>query len=656
MKWVVRALGLVVLLVALVIGGLLLLPGDRLARIAADQLSQTLGREVTILGAARPTLWPTLGVRAGPVEVAGFAPETPLLRAEAIGVAVDAAALLGREVVVRDVTLVRPVLHLERDADGRANWTFGGARPEASGAGTAERREAPAVSFDVLTITDGALTYEDGGTLIAYEGIDLEARMPEAGGALDATFGLAGGGQRLAGTLQVAPVSALLAGETVAVIVAAEGAGNGLRFEGFVAPDGRVKGDLDADLPRPSALAEFAGLAPLDLPGEVLPLSVAGALEAGPQAVALTGARIAAGANAVDGDVSVALGAVPRVTADLSAGALDLAFLSAEEGSAGDPAAGGGWSRDPIDVSALALAEADVALRAASVDLGATQMQDAALRLTLEDRRAVAAVERATAFGGALTGNLVVNGRGGLSVGGALDGRTVAVGALLTDIAGFERLRGVGEAELEFLGAGPHLEAIMRSLSGRGAIRVGDGALTGVDLARIFGGGDAMGGDAVTIFSALGMTFAIEGGVLRNDDLAMEAPLFEARGEGRVDLGGQAIDYTLTPRVFRGAGEGLAIPVRIVGPWAGPRIFPDLEAVAEQRLAVERERLEAEARARLEEERARAEARLAEERAALEARAREELGAQEGQSIEDAARETVEREVLRGLGNLLNRN
>ncbi|MFC6760620.1 hypothetical protein ACFQFQ_15750 [Sulfitobacter porphyrae] len=63
MKWIVRIIGALVLILVLVVVGLLMLPADRIAGIAADQLRKVTGRDVTISGGVSMTFWPVLGVR-----------------------------------------------------------------------------------------------------------------------------------------------------------------------------------------------------------------------------------------------------------------------------------------------------------------------------------------------------------------------------------------------------------------------------------------------------------------------------------------------------------------------------------------------------------------------------------------------------------------
>jgi AsmA protein len=87
----------------------------------------------------------------------------------------------------------------------------------------------------------------------------------------------------------------------------------------------------------------------------------------------------------------------------------------------------------------------------------------------------------------------------------------------------------------------------------------------------------------------------VQGGVAQNDDLRLDAKLVTASGAGRVDIGGQSLDYRLSPKLLEGqTNGGLAVPVLIAGPWAAPKIRLDLEALARENLANEIEAVKAE--------------------------------------------------------------
>ena len=618
-----RLLALIVILVVVLVGGIFLISGNRLAKISGDQITSMTGRDVSITGALRPQLFPNLGVRTGAFEIAGTTGYTPLISGEALSVQVDLWALLSRRIDVKEITLVGPSVTLVKDKDGRANWSEGGESDASSSAGS----QASGLSLAGLSIQNGRVRYQDAlvGTDLLLESVDVTASMPNADDPLVASLGFVLGGQAASADIEIASLQSLVAGEMTGLTLETQVGQNTITFVGDAAVDGRLGGTFAAALPAPGALLALTGGESAELPAEILPIEVAGALTATSDKIDISGGSYRFGENRLLGPLSITLADVPFINATLSANALNLAFLSADEGSATEkPADGSGWSTEPIDANGLSLLNADIFVDAASVDLGSTEMRDVSLSITIDNARAVAQIQRAQAFGGALAGRFVVNNRNGLSVAGDMDGQTVAIQALLTDMAGFDRMRGAGNTRLSFLGVGQNLDQIMRSLSGEGSLDIGKGDITGFDLASLFGGSEAVSDRATTVFQSLNGSFLIEDGVLKNNDLLVSATLFEARGQGEIDLGGQRLNYVLTPRVFEtDATRGLSIPVRIEGPWAKPRIYPDLELVAKEKLRAQEDKAKAEAKARLKEEKQKVEDKVKNK---LENKLREGLG------------------------------
>jgi AsmA protein len=260
------------------------------------------------------------------------------------------------------------------------------------------------------------------------------------------------------------------------------------------------------------------------------------------------------------------------------------------------------------------------------------------------------------AYGGTITGDFVVNGRGGLSVGGRLVLAGLETQPLLTDLSGWDRLVSTADLELEFLGVGNSVAAIMADLSGQGAIEMGQGELRGLDIAGMLRTLDPqfVGEGQKTIFDGLAGTFTVDGGVLRNSDLKLVAPYLTAAGSGEVGLGARTLDYRIRPTALAaedGTG-GVMVPLLITGPWADPTFRLDLESIA-------REKMEAEAKAvedRLKAEAAEAEARA---KAELEQRLEDELGVEiaPDESLGEAAQrgleEALTKEAQKALEDLL---
>lgn len=363
-----------------------------------------------------------------------------------------------------------------------------------------------------------------------------------------------------------------------------------LSWNGIVAPlaDTLVNGTIDADVPdlrRALSLAQIS----VDLPqGALQSASVAGALNVSRDGtLRLRDGRYGFDANRLSGPVTVKTNGVPTIEAALRAGALDLKAFTADNSSSDSStneggASSSGWSKDPIAISGLDAVNANVSLRADSVDLGPTQLGTTDIVIRLENGRMNVTLNRVGAFDGTISGTATVRGNNGLSFASDLRADGIQLEPLLGQLAGITRLTGSGQTRLKLTGNGTSLDAIMRSLTGTGSVDLGDGTIRGVDLAAMMRNlKSAFGGfEGATEFSSLTGTFQMDKGVLQNIDLNLVSPLFRAGGKGSVDVGGQAMNYVISPTSLAEGAE-FTVPVTITGPWSNLSFRPDLEALAD---------------------------------------------------------------------------
>jgi AsmA protein len=668
MRWIIRfGLGLAVL-VLLGAGLLAMVPSERVAAALSAQFEGLTGRKMVLEGEIKPRLWPVLGVTTGPVSIdnADWAESAdPLFRAESLSIEVNFSALMGGDVQITGLTATAPQINLERAPDGRENWVFGAG--DAAGAGAVP---APATAFtlDEGTVLGGSLRFNDrqAGRVIALDDLDATLAIPDFSGPFTLSAKGLSGGQSVALDLKGDVFSAFVAGRVVPLELGVTAGGSTVAFEGRGGVSPLVaEGALNADLSDLPALGALAGMA-LAEPGLGLGkdrLAIKGQLTLdGTGAAFLRGAEVQADDNRITGDIDLRPGeARPKLSAQLTAGPIRIG--TGPEGELGGGQAGGmqaaGWPETEIDVSALAAMDAEIALTAPSIDLGVLKLGETRALVTVDRARAVIDIRQMTAYGGGITGDFVVNGRGGLSVGGRLAFANMQTQPLLTDLAGYDRLVATGDLELSFLGVGNSVAAIMSSLEGDGSLELGQGELRGLDIGGMLRTLDAgyVGEGQKTIFDGLAGTFTIADGVLSNSDLKLVAPYLTASGAGELGLGDRTIDYRLRPTALAaedGTG-GVMVPLLITGPWAAPRFQLDLESIA-------REKMEAEARAA--EERLKAAAAAAEEagKADLERRLREELGVEVApeESLGDAAtrgaQEALEEEARKALEDILGGN
>ncbi|MEX0285503.1 MAG: AsmA family protein [Paracoccaceae bacterium] len=652
MKWLLRILFLFVVAFGLVIGALLLMPGDKLAAILAEQVKGETGRELTLSGDVNLSFWPVLGMETGPVTFgnASWAGSEPMLSAESLAIGVDAAALLNGDFRIRRVIADSPVLRLEL-SDGRGNWELDATQQTGTAASASTPSNAPsdtsqrAVTLDRLELTNARLVYiENGATKFDFSNVDLSASWPGPTSPMimEARMGVPGGKVNV--DIKIPDLPAYASGAVTPLQLALTAPGGEFGFDGRVNLAGEMDGQLEVKTTDTDRLMAAFGQG-----GVGVPLGLGRVADVSAQMTYTQDGRISLrdlvaklDNNRLTGKADIEIADPPKITARLEGGDIDLSRFNEASGAAsgsGGSASTDGWSTDPIDASALALANGEIRLTASSISVPDLTLGPSDLTLNLDRSRAVLQMNPATLFSGKLTGQVVANNRNGLSVGGNMNVQNIDIKQALSTLGGIERLTGSGSGEFQFLGIGQTEDQIMRSLSGSGNLNVGQGVISGFDLDRLMGRGKDAGG--TTVFNSLTASFTMDQGVLTNNDLLMSLDNFRADGTGQVNIGGRTIDYLFTPVALRAnSGQGLSVPVRIVGPWSNPSIKPDLTKVIEAAAEGQLKDLEDDAKQKV-----------------LD-KVGDELGTvvTDTESAEDALKKKLEEEAKKGLLKLLGGN
>ncbi|MFC6687742.1 AsmA family protein [Jhaorihella thermophila] len=649
--WLIRLIGAVLVVIALVVVGLLLLPGDRVAALVADQVEARTGRKLEFSEGVKITLWPVLGVRTGPVRLGNpdWAGPEPMLTADALTVAVSAPDLLRGEIHVREVTLRNPDLRLKLGADGRGNWELSGGSASdtvATGQGggqTAGAGETP-LTLNRLRLTGARLSYESPGAapveLLADE---LSLDWPDAAGPMRLAARIRPFGDPLDVTATIARPDALLAGEVASVQARLVAPGGSATFDGQASTAGAAAGHAEVmaeDTARLLAALGQPDAAPPQGMGRKARISADITWTADGR-LSLRNLGLDLDDNRLTGEADVVLGQPANVVAHLAADTLDLTPIGAgaDAGAGGASGAGAGtngWPKDPIDASALRLVNGTIRLTANRVLTPVAPLSGLDATIRIDRARAVVTVQPLSVFAGTVQGEFVANGRSGLSVAARARMDGIELQDALARLAGVKRLSGKASGQIDVLGVGNSVDAIMRSLKGQGQIGTGRGVISGIDLDRLLRSGTGTGG--TTVFDSLTATFTIRDGDLFNDDLKLKLSRITAQGAGRIGLGRRDIDYLFTPvAVKQGGDRQLAISVRIKGPWDDPAIKPDLSAALDAEIKAKQDELERKAREK-----------------ALEKLGRElDTPVQTPQDAEKALKDKLEKEAKKGLLKLL---
>ena len=621
MKKLLIAVGaLVVLVVAALVILPSLVPAEKIRQEVVAQVKAATGRDLTIDGKVSVSAFPSLSVQVNSVALSnppGFQGKE-MVRLGALDVRLKLLPILSGKVEVDSFVLVDPVITLEVDRQGRANWVFDtakagdkpAAKPEAKADGKGQGGAALSdLSLGQVRIDNGKLTYIDAkaGTREEIDAINLTVELKNLDSPLKAKGGLRYHGKQIDIAADVARPRVLLDnGATPAELsVATEAVKLGFKGEATAAS---VNGDLDLSVPSVRGLVQWATGKPLDAPGSGLgPFSLSGKLAAGGTKMALTGAAIGLDAIKANGDFTVNTGgARPSLKGKLDVEALDVnPYLPPEQpaakGSAPAPSSGGGtaaksdWSDAPIDASALKTADVDFALSVGSLTVKQIKVGKSALRVVIDNGRMTADLSQLELYKGAGKGRLALDGsQPGIGLDASFALNNLAAEPFLKDAAGFERLEGTGNFDIQVAGRGKSERALVSSLNGKGAVTFLDGAIKGINLAEMvrnvgsaFTGAGAGGGAQKTDFAELGGTFTITNGIVSNKDLALKSPLLRVEGAGTVELPPRTVHYRVEPKAvatLQGQGGksdvgGVMVPVIVEGPWENLTFRPDLEAM-----------------------------------------------------------------------------
>ncbi len=621
MKKLLIGLGVIlVLLIAAVVIVPMVVPLESYKAEIQAQAKQATGRDLRIDGPISLSLFPAIAVS---VEDVGFsnapgagAPEMATI--ERLDVALQILPLIGGEVAVDRFILERPVINLEVDAEGKANWdlatgTAAPSEPSASGGDAAQDGGGSAVTeirLGEVRLIDGTINYLDqqSGRQETVSAMNMELSLPSLASPFAAEGSAVWNGETIALTVNAESPRGLMAGEASNLAMKVEAAPVTFSFDGAArnAEELGLQGQLTLAVPSIRNLAAWAGT-PLEFPGEGLgPFNLEGMLEMTGAKVALTEAKLAIDEIAGDGLFSVdARGAKPVIKAELNVEQLNVNPYLPPEAPAGEggdggttaAASGGGtqdagdWSDEPIDVSALGILDADLAFNAGGIQFREVKIGQSSLAVLLQDGKLTAELAEMQLYEGSGKGTIVVDGSSGQpAVAADFDLANFQAGPFLNDLADFDRILGTTETKLSVTAAGASQRELVSSLQGDGAVVFRDGAVKGINLAAMMRNISVAAIDQSfdvaeqTDFAELSGTFQIDKGIVSNQDLSLVAPLVRMTGAGTIPLPPRTVDYEVTPKLvgsLEGQGgqsdlAGVAVPIKVTGPWHDISYKPDL--------------------------------------------------------------------------------
>ncbi|HEY4342827.1 MAG TPA: AsmA family protein [Parvibaculum sp.] len=624
-RWIAIVAGIVVLLIAAVVAAPLLIPSSVYKQRVVALVKAQTGRDLTIGGDVGLSFFPRLAVKVEDARFsnASWGKDKDMVAMKEMRAALKIMPLFKGEVQIDSFVLVDPVIHLEVKADGTPNWQFETATPTApvnapaAQSGGNSSTSLKQIRLGEVSIQNGAATYRNAqtGASLAFEKVDVDLALPGLDEPFAADGSLVWNSEPLKLSLKADRPRALTEGGETPVEFALTSSKVGASYKGSIQALGGMKfsGGVDLNVPSVRALAQWLG-SPLPAGNGFGPLTIKGNAQGSGNTYTFSDAQIGFDGMNAAGKLSVQTGgARPRISGGLAFDRIDANIYMASDGGSAAPAgaaSGGGgggaasggsnsgWSNEPIDLSGLKAADANISLSTKELLVKEIKIGESALDLKLNNGVLTVDLNKLALYKGAGSGSLTLNGAGRIpQMDAAFSIAGVQAEPLLTDAAGFTRLDGLSAISFAVNGSGRSQREIVGTLGGKGEVKFTNGAIKGVNLAQLVrtvltapATGWQSGGSQDTDFSELGGSFLIAKGILTNKDLKMLSPLIRLAGSGTVDLPNQTLNYRLEPKIaatLEGQGgseaKGIEVPVIIDGPWASPRFRPDLASMIQNR-------------------------------------------------------------------------
>jgi len=340
LKKLLIGLGVVVLLlVAAVLVGPRFVDWNAYKPRVIEAVRNATGRELAIDGDISVSLLPTPTLSVAGVRLANLqGASTPdMARLKSLDISVALMPLISGNVQVTKVTLVDPVVVLERLADGRVNWLFAPtAGAPASGAVPTQPTTGspgpggslPSISVDNFGIVNGTVIYRSGPTEEKIESLDAAVAARSLTGPFTAK-----GDAKLAGILAHFDVAVgrLGVGPTdLQLLINMAGDAAILKFDGTAdQAAATLKGKLDAKIAEPGVLLQIAGARGLP-PALTKPFMLTSSIDATAKSIELPDIALSLGDDKANGKIAAQLGSPVLVDASLAFGRLDLDKLLPE--------------------------------------------------------------------------------------------------------------------------------------------------------------------------------------------------------------------------------------------------------------------------------------------------------------------------------------
>ncbi|MDP2411119.1 MAG: AsmA family protein [Pseudolabrys sp.] len=585
-----RRLGFALLAVMVAGAGLLTAAGyfisaDAVRVQAMSEIRAVTGLEPILRGPTTVTLFPTGRVSFDDVVLGD--PGRPALTAERLTARLRFFPLLAGRAEIADVSLERPTIAVDLDANNHSNWS---GLIEALARSQKPNAPRPA-AFSEMRIEGGTILVRDNGREITetLNDVNFSLAWPSISKSFAATGRFVWRHQPVDASLTLADFSAALLGNRTGLRLRVAGAPMKAAFEGAISvkPTVKIEGTVAADAASLREALTWAGRKPLP-GGGFGRFAIKAQTNVVGGNISLSGVNVELDGNSAEGVLTFATDGRQTLQGTLAADQLNLSpyistvrLLTANQRE---------WNNGNITLDGLSGIDLDLRLSAAEVVLSNAKLGRTAIAANLRGGHLVITVGEAQAYGGVIKGSLsLANFKQGVDVKSQLQFVNVDLETCLGQLFGLRRLEGKGNIALNVEGTGESVMAVTRTLSGTAELSGTNGALAGLNVEQLLrrlerrplsGGGEFRSGR--TPFEKIAVALKITRGTVTVEDVKIDGSAVRLGLAGSASIPERELDLKGTAMLVTAARPGTSpfeLPFIVQGSWDDPIMLPDPEAL-----------------------------------------------------------------------------
>jgi AsmA protein len=560
---------------------------DQVRDQAMSEIRAVTGLNPVLRGAARVALFPSGKVSFDDVVLGDG--KRPALIAERLTARLRFFPLLIGRVEIADVSLERPVIVIELDANGQSNWS-----------GLIEslaRSQKPAqalATFSEMRIEDGTVVVRDAASKLdeTLRNVDVSLAWPSISKSFGATGRFVWHDELVSSSVALADFPAALAGNRTGLKLRVAGAPIKAAFEGSisVSPTLRIEGTLAADAASLRDALIWAGQQPLP-GGGFGHFAIKAQTSVVGGTIGLSGVNVELDGNSAEGVLTFATDGRQTLQGTLAADTLDLTpYISTVRLLTANQLE---WNNGRIKLDGLSGIDFDLRMSAANVVVSNAKIGRTAIGANLRGGHLVVTIGEAQAYNGVIKGSLALAIlESGMDVKSQLQFTDVDLEPCLGQLFGLRRLEGKGNLSLTVEGSGDSVLGVTRTLSGTAGLTGANGALLGINVEQLLrrlerrplsGGGEFRSGR--TPYDKITVALKIAQGTVTTEDVKVEGSAVRLALAGTASIPERDLDLKGTASLVVPAKPGAAafeLPFIVQGSWDDPIMLPDPEALIQR--------------------------------------------------------------------------